>query len=58
MTVESKNGRVKRKNRGDEEGVMEARKSKGGQNGGQNGQAGHGVAMLTIKAMGKENGSI
>ena len=33
---------------------MEIKKSKGGQKGVQNGQAGHGVAMLTIKVRGQK----
>ena len=48
VMVVSKNGRVKRKNRGEQEGAMEAKKSKGGQKGGRNGQTGH----LTIKVRG------
>ena len=43
-----RNARVKRKNRGEGEWQMGAKKSRGG----QKGQTGQGVAMLTIKVIG------
>ena len=50
--VAGKNGRVKGKNRGEWEGAMKAKKSMGGQEGGQMGQTGKEVTMLMIKVRG------